>query len=89
MTTSACPVTASARNLSASASREVPVAVPASSCHSAGYTSAAFRTLLSMTSRSAFIREQLVQHVLAHTLVCGVFSRATQRVTQSFARQCR
>lgn len=40
MIASACPVTASARNLSSSASREEPVAVPASSCHKASSTSA-------------------------------------------------
>src|SRR5690606_35210543 len=50
-----------------------------------GEISAAIQTLLSMTSRSTFIREQLVQCVLVHALSLCVFPGALHRVTQSIA----
>jgi hypothetical protein len=52
---------------------------------SVGEISAAIHTSLSMTSLSAFIREQLAQHCFVHALGSGMFSRALQGVSQPFA----
>ena len=51
----------------------------------AGEISAAIQTLLSMTSRSTFIRKQLVQYVLVHALGSGMLTSALQRLAQTFA----
>lgn len=47
--------------------------------------SAAIQTLLSMTSRSTFIREQLVEYVFVHTLGRGMLGRALRGPAQTFA----
>src|ERR1700749_3665242 len=52
----------------------------------AGESSAAIQTLLSITSRSAFICEQLPRYVLAHTLGSCIFADAAHRLTQTLAR---
>lgn len=52
----------------------------------AGEISAAIQTLLSMTSLSAFIREQLVQRALGHALSGRVFAGALHGLAQSLAR---
>jgi len=51
-----------------------------------GEISVAIQTLLSMTSRSTFIREQLVQRSLVHALRVRVFAGALHGLTQALAR---
>lgn len=52
----------------------------------AGEINAAIHTLLSMTSRSTFIREQQIEHALVHTLSGSVFTGTLHCPLQTFAR---
>jgi hypothetical protein len=51
-----------------------------------GKISAAIQTLLSMTSRSTFIREHLVQCILVHAMSGCVFAGALHGLTHALAR---
>jgi hypothetical protein len=51
-----------------------------------GEISAAIQTLLSMTSRSTFIREHRVQRTLVHSMRGGVFAGALHGLTNALAR---